>query len=269
MSAPIYLFLFIIGITIGSFLNVCIYRIPLGKDIVRGRSYCPHCNHLIRWYHNIPVISYLILGGKCADCHRPIAPIYPAVEAVTGLLFVLTVHRFGLAWVSIIMLLFVCTLVVITMIDRATQSIPDRTVVFILILAVAHLLLVILSDRMPALRSILLGNSTLPHGVLPYIIGFFAASAILLGLGLVYAGGIGGGDIKLMAAAGLLIGWQRILLALFAGNLIAFAVILPQLLRKQARRDTQIAFGPYLCGGILLALLYGQEMIDWYLALLF
>jgi len=128
MSFQIYFFLgsaFILGSVIGSFLNVCIYRIPAGKSIVSPPSSCPHCGHRIRWYQNIPILSYLFLGGKCSSCRVGISLRYPAIEALTGLLFVVVFYYFGFSPATLVYWLFIAALVVITFIDLDHQIIPD------------------------------------------------------------------------------------------------------------------------------------------------
>ena len=128
MPFEFYFFLsaaFILGTVVGSFLNVCVYRIPGGKSIVSPPSSCPHCGHLIRWYQNIPILSYLFLGGKCAACRVGISLRYPAIETLTGLLFALVLYYFGFSSAALVHWLFVSALVVITFIDLDHQIIPD------------------------------------------------------------------------------------------------------------------------------------------------
>lgn len=249
-----YLLIFLMGIHIGSFLNVCIYRIPLGKTIVKGRSYCPKCDKLIPFYYNIPILSYLFLRGKCAYCKTAISPIYPGVEMLTGLLWLLVFYIQGFTVEALFGVALLSLLLTLTFIDLKHRIIPDGLVIAILVLALGHVLYQVAYQGM-AWQS--------------YALGFFAASLPLYLLAMVYPDGLGGGDIKLMAAAGLFIGWQKILLGLFLGNLVAFAYIIILFFQKKAKKGTAIAFGPFLSLGIVLALLFGQTILTWYLTVFF
>lgn len=252
---PVVLFfIFLIGLMIGSFLNVCIYRIPLEKTIVKGRSYCPSCSSLIPWYCNLPLLSYLALRGKCIHCKAVISPIYPAVELINAVLTLVCFMLYGLSLTAIFLSIFFSLLIIVSLIDLKHQIIPDG-------LAIAILLLGILNA---AYRSVLLHDSALT-----YIIGLFAASVPLLILGLIYPDGLGGGDIKLMAAAGLFTGWKLILLALFTGNIAALFYALVLFLLKKAGRKTRVPYGPFLSLGILISLLFGDRLIELYFTLFF
>jgi leader peptidase (prepilin peptidase)/N-methyltransferase len=248
----VFVFIFIFGLLIGSFLNVCIYRIPRKQTVVRGRSYCPHCNALIPWYCNIPLLSFIFLGGKCKSCKQPISWRYPAIELLTGVLFVLTIKQFGITIEGLLALALIGTLVIISLIDWDTQIIPNGFVVAILLLGAMH-----------ALYQIFVLSS--PWYIWP--IGFFAASGILFLLGLLISDSIGGGDIKLMAASGLFLGPIPILLALFLGAVYAGFFAVYVLIAKKGTLKTAVPFGPFLSLGIFTALLYGEIILSWYLGL--
>ncbi len=249
-----YLFVFFIGINIGSFLNVCIYRLPLGKTIVRGRSYCPRCDSLIAWYYNIPLISYILLRGKCGYCRAPISPIYPFVELLNGLLYSLIFITQGFTFSALLMSLLVSLLLIVSFIDAKYQLIPDGLVISILVLAIVNMIYM---------------KAYVSAPLLPYLMGFFAASLPLLLLGIVYEDGLGGGDIKLMAAAGIFTGWKLILLGLFLGNLMALVYVGWLYLQGKAGRGTAIAFGPFLSSGIICVLLFGERLLSLYITLVF
>ena len=246
------LFALVLGLLVGSFLNVCIYRIPLGKTIVKGRSYCPSCGALIRWYQNIPVVSFLVLGGRCASCKTRISPIYPVVELITGLLFLAAFLKIGPTVDFLILAILTAVLIVISGIDLAHRIIPDGLVLFLLGLGVIQLLYQVL---------------VLDTRWYVYVIGFFAASVPLLLLGLLYPDGMGGGDIKLMAAAGLILGYKLILLALFLGAIYASLYSLFLIVSRKGGLKSEIPFGPYLSAGIFTAALWGDDVLCWYLSI--
>ena len=254
ITAPVLVFIFVVGLMVGSFLNVCIYRIPLEKTIVRGRSYCPSCDSLIPWYLNIPVLSYLILRGRCRACKSPISPIYPIVELSNALFTLLSFWQSGFTLTALFLSAFFSLLIVISMIDLRHQIIPDGLVITLFILGAlyASYRIFYLHDHWQT-----------------YVIGLFAASVPLLILGLIYPDGLGGGDVKFMAAAGLFIGWKLILLGLFLGNVIALAVVAVLFVQKKAARGTKVPFGPFLSLGIVCSIFFGQRLIDLYLSLFF
>lgn len=249
-----YLFVFLIGINIGSFLNVCIYRIPLGKTIVKGRSYCPKCDKLIPWYYNIPVISYLFLRGKCGYCKSPISLIYPAVELLNGILYSAAFFVYGFNITAILTALLISLLIVTSFIDSKYQIIPDGLVLSILVLGLVNSIYQVMFTQIPWQT---------------FVIGFFAASVPLFLLGLVYEGGLGGGDIKLMAVCGLFTGWKLILLSLLLGDVIAFLYVAVLFMKKKAKKGTAIPFGPFLSAGIIGSMLIGDQILNWYIRVFF
>ncbi|PKM60228.1 MAG: prepilin peptidase [Firmicutes bacterium HGW-Firmicutes-4] len=243
----LYVYIFVIGIVIGSFLNVVIYRVPLEISVAKGRSFCPHCHAQIKGYHNIPVFSYLWLRGKCADCGEPISIRYPLVELFTGLIAILIFAVYGFSFQWLVVFSAGAILIGITMIDFDTMTIPNGLVIALMA---------------PALLSFFFFPQL---GILSRVIGIFVISLPMLILVLFIPDAFGGGDIKLMAVAGFMLGWGNTLLAAFIGLLLGGAVAVVLLAKKTP--DKHMAFGPYLCIGIMTALLFGDIIIQWYLNL--
>ena len=249
LDAIPYITIFIFGITIGSFLNVCIYRLPLGESVVTAPSHCMTCGRKLRWYDMVPVFSWLVLGGKCRNCKSKISVQYPIIEGVNGILYVVIFAVNGLVWSSVIYCLMASALLVLSVIDWRTYEIPFGINVFLFVLGIAMAVL----DR---------GN------LVEHLIGMVCVSGVLEILYLVSGGGaIGGGDIKLMFACGLILGWKLTLLAFVLGCIIGSVVHIIRMVRKKAGR--MLAMGPYLSAGILLAALWGNRWISWYLSLIF
>ena len=243
-----YIIIFIFGITIGSFLNVCIYRIPLGESIVTAPSHCMTCGRKLKWYDMVPVFSWLVLGGKCRNCKSKISVQYPIIEGVNGILYVMICAVNGLEWSSVIYCFMASALLVLSIIDWRTYEIPFGINVFLFVLGIAMTIL----DR---------GN------LVEHLIGMICVS-VRRGILYLLTGGraIGGGDIKLMFACGLILGWKLILLAFFLGCIIGSVVHIIRMSVKKAGR--MLAMGPYLSAGIFLAALWGNAWINWYLSLL-
>ena len=248
LDAIPYIIIFIFGITIGSFLNVCIYRIPLGESIVTAPSHCMTCGWKLKWYDMVPVFSWLVLGGKCRNCKSKISVQYPIIEGVNGILYVMICAVNGLEWSSVIYCFMASALLVLSIIDWRTYEIPFGINVFLFVLGIAMTIL----DR---------GN------LVEHLIGMICVS-VLLGILYLLTGGraIGGGDIKLMFACGLILGWKLILLAFFLGCIIGSVVHIIRMYVKKA--GLMLAMGPYLSSGIFLAALWGNACIKWYLSLL-
>ena len=239
--------IFLIGISIGSFLNVCIYRIPKKEDIVFERSHCMSCGNVLKWYELIPLFSFLVQGGKCRNCKTKLSVQYPLIELLNGLIYVWIFMAKGFQPESILFCICASVLIVISVIDWRTYEIPFGCNIIIGILGIVRVFL------------------NLAHWY-DYVIGFFTVSGLFLIIYWITKGrGIGGGDIKLMAAAGLLLGWQNILLSLMIGS-IAGSVIHLALMKIQGK-DRVLAFGPYLAFGIFISMLYGNDIITWYLGM--
>lgn len=241
----LFMIVFLYGIVLGSFLNVLIYRLPLKENIATNRSHCMQCGKQIQWYDLIPLVSYIILRGKCRNCGNKISAQYPLIEAMNGFGYVLIFAVNGFALLSILDCLLFSILVVIAIIDWRTFEIPFSLNIAIGVLAIFRIILNI-------------------NHLLDSLIGFCVISGFLLILYYITKGmGIGGGDIKLMAVAGLYLGWKNVILAFVIGCILGAVIHL--ILMKVSKKDHMLAFGPYLSAGILITILYGQSIIDWYL----
>lgn len=243
-----YIVIFIFGITIGSFLNVCIYRIPLHQSIVTVSSHCMTCGRKLKWYDMIPVFSWLLLGGKCRSCKSKISLQYPVIESLNGILYVVICLVNGMDLFSLIYCLMTSALLTLSLIDWRTYEIPPGINGFLFILGVAAAVL----DR---------GN------LLSHLAGMVCVSGFLGILYLISRGrAIGGGDIKLMFVCGLILGWKQIILAFLLGCIIGSVI---HLIRIRVQGEGHVlAMGPYLSAGIFLAALWGNEWISWYISLL-
>lgn len=241
--------IFLYGIVIGSFLNVCIYRIPLGMSVARERSHCMHCGHQLRWYDLIPVLSFLIGKGRCRYCGTRISLQYPVVELCNGILYVVIFVVNGYRWESGIYCLLASALMVLSVIDERTYEIPPGINIFIGALGIMHMAL----DR---------------ENWLGYAAGLLAVSVFLELILLLSKGkAIGGGDVKLMAAAGLLLGWKKIILAFLIGCIAGAIIHLVRM--KWSGAGKILALGPYLSAGIMLSALWGERMMEGYLTFLY
>lgn len=243
-----YVTIFLFGIVVGSFLNVCIYRLPEGESIVKVPSHCMSCGAQLRWFDLVPLFSWLFLRGKCRRCKAAISVQYPIVEALNGALWVFVFIVNGMNVMSIVYCLMTSALLALSVIDWRTFEIPFGMNVFLGILGVVAVIL----NR---------------EEWLSHIIGAVCVSGFLLILYFLSQGkAIGGGDIKLMAACGLILGWQRIILAFLLGCI--FGSVIHLLRMKLSGEGRILAMGPYLAAGIYLAALFGQQWIGWYLSLL-
>jgi len=251
----IHILAFIFGACIGSFLNVCIYRIPAAVSIVHPGSRCPHCQTMIPFYDNIPIISYLLLMGRCRTCRTRISVRYPAIELLTGLFAVACSVSFGPTLQSLAVFAFLATLIVVTFIDLDHRIIPDAI-------------------SLPGIPIFFLFSFAIPG-----ITWQSSAAGILLGGGSLFAvawgyqmltgrEGMGGGDIKLLAMIGAFVGWQGILFTLFAASAIGTIIGLLAMIRSKKGMRMAIPFGPFLSAGAVIDLFFGREIISWYVGLI-
>jgi leader peptidase (prepilin peptidase)/N-methyltransferase len=249
--AYFYFVLCLFGACVGSFLNVVVYRLPKGGFFGKARSYCPACGETLRPLDLVPVISFLALKGKCRTCGARISPRYPLVELACAGLTAAAFLRFGFSWQAPLVFFATAALVAVALVDLDTMEIPDSLCVALGVLALLHMLAV------PGTP--LTGR----------IWGAFAVSLPMLLLALAIKGAFGGGDIKLMAACGFMLGLGATLTAFFvaavAGGLHAGLL----LLTGKAKRGSHIAFGPHLCLGVAVALYFGADILAWYLRLIF
>lgn len=246
MVAVMYVFAFLFGIVIGSFLNVCIYRIPKHESIVTKRSHCMNCGYQLKWYDLVPLFSWLFLRGKCRKCKTKISKQYPIVEASNGLLYLLIFFVNGWNGTSILYCLMASTILALSVIDWRTYEIPFGMNLFLFLLGIIRLIL----DY---------------QNWSDYIIGFAAVSVFLAILFYASKGrAIGGGDVKLMAACGLLLGWKLILLAFVIGCILGSVIHMIRM--KVSDAEHVLAMGPYLSAGILIAALFGNQFISMYMS---
>lgn len=252
----IYLVLFFVyGLLVGSFLNVCIYRIPLNQTVVTTPSHCMSCNHKLAWYDLFPLFSYLFLGGKCRYCKTKISMQYPVVEGLNALLYMLTFLMVGVDTVQrLVACLLICllnsALIVLSVIDIRTQEIPFKINVFIFVLAV----IMVIIDR---------------ANWLEHIIGFFIISVPFFVLMLFNA--MGGGDMKLYAVIGLFMGWRLTLISLVVASIVGavFSIFLVACKKADEGGKTRIPFGPFIAISVPVALFWGYDIINWYITTFF
>jgi len=286
LNTILLILVFFIGAILGSFLNVLIYRLPKKENFVWGNSYCPQCHHTLGALDLIPILSYLFLGRKCRYCKKPISPRYMLVELLSGglalasylaflppLAFLLqidaiqvhvsTASQVGLiaTWIpvdfpaynvailsALLVFALLCFLLVVTFIDADTMEIPNSLSIWIAALG---------------LVAMVIG----PTSQLPWydhLIGAVAISVPMLLLALFIPGAFGLGDVKLIAAAGLFLGWQLVMVATFIGVLIGGAYGVYLLVTRKKGRKEHFAFGPSLCMGVALSIFFGQQILTWY-----
>ena len=250
-TAPISYFVYVcslvFGILFGSFLNVLIYRIPKKEEFVKTSSHCMTCNHKLAWYDNIPILSWLMLGGKCRYCGVKLSAQYPVVEAANGLMWLAIFLINGISIDTLLICAMSSGLLAMSVIDWRTYEIANGWHFYYLALAIIRIIL----------------N---PANWLDNLIGFVCVSTVLLAIYLISGGkAIGGGDVKLMAVCGLFLGWKGIVLALLIGCIVGSIVHLIRM--KLSKVDHVLAMGPYLAIGIVLTSLFGDQLINWYLSL--
>ncbi|MDI6891133.1 MAG: prepilin peptidase [Thermodesulfovibrionales bacterium] len=255
-----YLTVFLFGSVVGSFLNVCIYRIPRGLSIIVPSSRCSSCNIPIRPWDNIPILSYIFLGGRCRACKARISSRYPLVELLNAVFYVVVLWRFGFGWHTPVYSVFCSALIVITFIDLDFQIIPNGITlpgIPIGIILGGFLLL----D--PFMRHLSLGiKSSLTGASIGF--GFYYLVA-KVGARIFKKEAMGGGDIKLMAMVGGFLGWKGVILTTFLGSLSGAIIGVLLILLKGREWGSKIPFGPYLALGSVITLFYGQEILSWYL----
>ncbi|VFQ46670.1 prepilin peptidase [Desulfoluna butyratoxydans] len=243
------------GLCVGSFLNVCIYRVPLSRSIVRPGSACPSCGTAIRWYDNIPVVSYLILMGRCRACKHRVSIRYPAIEALTGAMALIALYAFGPTLSALAHFLFYCVLITLTFIDIDHRIIPDVIslpgipIFFLLSFAVPTL------SWQDAALGILAGGGSL------WLIawGYERATG---------KAGMGGGDIKLLGMMGAFIGWEGVLFTVFFSSLTGSVIGLSIMLVQRGNMKMAIPYGPFLAAGGVAYTLFGARLISWYFGLM-
>jgi len=244
--------IFILGLIVGSFSNVCIYRIPRNESIIYPASHCPKCRSNISPKDNVPLLSYILLKGRCRNCKSKISIQYPVVEFLTGLIYLIIYLTYGLSVQTLIYIILSSSLIIIAFIDLNEQIVPDVI--------------------------------SLPGIVLGLILSFFVSyiSFINSGLGVVVGGGIiliiglggsvifkkeamGGGDVKLAAMIGAFLGWRYIVISLFLGFFLGALTGIFLIMSKIKSREDTVPFGPFIVLGSLITLLWGEKIISWYI----
>ena len=266
---------FVVGLTIGSFLNVCIHRLPKGESIVHPRSRCPHCGQMIAAYDNVPVLSYLWLRGRCRHCRSRISPFYPLIELLTGLTFLLVYHLWGISPPAVKAVLLASALIVLIFTDLRERLLPDRITFPSIAAGFLFALWLPLEDGTAALLLRLLGGTNLPAVLLSIADALLGA---LLGAGLLFALGeiwyrlrrveaMGLGDVKMMGMVGLFLGIKLTVLTLLLGSLLGS--LLGGLFLLLAGKDTryELPFGTFLGVAALIALFWGPQLVASYLSL--
>lgn len=242
------------GAAIGSFLNVCIHRIPRGESLVRPSSHCPRCGAGIRWYDNIPIVSYLFLRGKCRACGAQISPRYALVEGISALLCLILVHRYGLDHTFAIYYALGCALVVVTFIDLDHQIIPN---------AITY----------PGIPLGVLASFVLPEmNIWKSLLGIIIGGGVLMLAAFLFEWirkkeGMGFGDVKLLAMIGAFLGWKGVVLTLVISSAVGALVGYASLRLTGKGSETPIPYGPFLSLGAMVFLLGGKAWLDWYLGL--
>jgi leader peptidase (prepilin peptidase) / N-methyltransferase len=245
--------LIVLGLTVGSFLNVCIHRIPREQSLMFPPSRCPGCEHRLSWFENIPVLSYAVLGGRCRKCRSRISIRYPLVELATMALFIVHGEVFGWSALLVPRLLFACAMVVLFAIDLEHHLLPNVI-------------------TLPGIAIGLISSAVLPPGLVDALIGAAIGGGVLWLIGEAYyrySGheGMGGGDVKMLAMIGAFLGWKLVLVTLvlssFAGSLIGVAVIA----LKRGGMKYALPYGTFLALGALVASLAGDAIVNWYVGL--
>ena len=245
--------LVLLGLAVGSFLNVCIHRLPRGESLTVPPSRCPGCAYRLRPYDNIPVLSYVLLRGRCRKCRTPISIRYPLVELITMALFVIHGEVFGWSALLVPRLLFACAMVVLFAIDLEHQLLPNVI-------------------TLPGIAIGLIASAVLPPGIVDALIGVVIGGGVLWLIGEAYfrysgQEGMGGGDVKMLAMIGAFLGWKLVLVTLVlssvAGSLIGLLVIVG----KRGGMKYALPYGTFLALGALVASLAGDRIVNWYVSL--
>lgn len=245
----------LLGALIGSFLNVCIYRLPRQESIAWPGSHCPKCSHPIAWYDNIPILSYSALGGRCRHCTVRIPFRYPLVEILNASGYVALLWVFGLSWVTVVYGLFYSALLVVAGTDLSHKIIPNAVTFPGIIVGLVCATTVLPLGFLDGLLGVLVGGGIL------WLLAW--ASPYLFG-----KEGMGGGDIKLMAMIGAFLGWKPALITIMIGSFLGSLVGVTLMAAQVIKREEYIPFGPFLVCGALVTLFFGEAILDWYQGLI-
>lgn len=243
--------IFLLGIILGSFLNVCIYRIPSKESILCPSSNCPNCSTPLHWYDLIPLLSYIIQRGKCRYCGHRISLQYPIVEFLNGLLYLVLYNRYGLNIHFVFYAIIFSILIVISFIDLYYQIIPDSLNILILIIGIIYEVL-----------NLKLYNISLKP--INNLLGLLIPSIFFILITIVSKGGMGGGDAKLIGTLGFILGIKKVLLNMFLAFILGAIISIFLLIFKIKERKDPIPFGPFICVAFIITILWGQQLINWY-----
>ena len=247
--------IFIYGLLIGSFLNVVIYRIPREENIAWPGSHCPGCGHGLKWYDNIPLLSYLLLKGRCRYCKEEISLQYPLVEALNGIIYVLLYIFFYQVKLDFVFLALISsTLLAILVIDLKEQLIPDVLVVIVLISSIIH-------------RALLHFLEGIPFPLTDSLLGLIIAGGLFLLIVFVSRGGMGGGDVTLIGALGFVLGLKGILTVIFLSFVLGSVISIFLLAARIKSRKDPIPFGPFIVISFYITLFFGDNILNWYTGL--
>ena len=234
----------------GSFANVCIYRLPLNKGVVSGRSYCPNCKKKIAWYDNIPIISYLLILAKCRKCKKKISFQYPLVELITIITFLAIYFIYGVTMTTILLVILFLTFIIIFFIDLKHFIIPNSLTFPMMVLGFVKSFDQNLISLFPNYFNSLLGG-ILGYGIIWSIIFFYKLIRNKEGMGL--------GDAKLLAVIGFWFGWIAIPFVIFSSSIVALISVIPSLLNKSKKLSSEIPFGPYIIIGCILYIVFIEQ----------
>jgi leader peptidase (prepilin peptidase)/N-methyltransferase len=248
-----YAVVFMLGLLFGSFANVCIYRLPQRLSIIFPGSHCPSCQEALRPWHNIPLLSYLLLAGQCAMCKTTISPRYPLIELSNGLLYIFLYHQFHVSVQTVVFALLTTALLIVSCIDLTHTIIPDAITLPGIVIGLGTSFWLTPVGVRNAVLGVMLGG------------GLFLLMAIL-SVVILKREGMGGGDIKLIAMLGAFLGWHAVLVTIFLAAVLGACVGLTLIfLRRKGRRDP-LPFGPFLALGALLAMVWGDTILTWYVS---
>jgi len=253
LDAPQFAILVLLGLAVGSFLNVCIHRLPRGQSLNSPPSRCPHCDYRLRWSDNIPLVSYALLGGRCRQCRARISVRYPIVELITMALFVAHGAVFGWTPLLVPRLVFACAMVVLFAIDLEHHLLPNVI-------------------TLPGIAVGLIGSAVLPPGIVDALIGVLIGGGVLWLIGEAYfrySGheGMGGGDVKMLAMIGAFLGWKLVLVTLVLSSVLGSVIGLIVIAARKGGLKYALPYGTFLALGALVASLAGEAIVNWYVGL--
>jgi leader peptidase (prepilin peptidase)/N-methyltransferase len=246
--------LVLLGLAVGSFLNVCIHRLPKGQSLSSPPSRCPSCGYGLRWFDNVPVLSYLVLAGRCRNCGERISIRYPLVELITMALFVIHGAVFGWTAILVPRLVFACAMVVLFAIDLEHQLLPDAI-------------------TLPGIVVGLISSAVLPPGIVEALIGVLVGGGVLWLIGEVYFRfmgheGMGGGDIKMLAMIGAFLGWKVVIVTLVLSSVAGALIGVLVLVSRRGGLRYALPYGTFLAMGAVVGSLVGDRILGWYLSYL-